>query len=202
MILQVVLATKNLDKVKEIIEIIPSHISIKTLGDFGFVCNIDEDGSTIEENSQKKAIEVAKLTLLPSIADDTGLFVDGLGGKPGVYSSRYAGEDASYEDNIKKLLEDMKDLRGKERVAYFRCAATIALPGGRFITKVGEIKGIITLTPRGNGGFGYDPVFYVPRYHMTFAEMPLELKNKISHRAKAFSMLVPFIEKVARYGSF
>ena len=196
----IMLATKNSDKIKEIVEIIPNFVNVITFKDFKEIPDVIEDGLSIEENSQKKAIEIAKYTSLVTIADDTGLFVDALGGRPGIYSSRYSGENATYEDNYIKLLNEMRGLKGRERKASFRCAATLALPDGRFITQVGEVEGIIAIKPRGNNGFGYDPVFYLPRYRMTFAEMPSDLKNKISHRAKAFRMLEPFIEKVISYG--
>jgi len=202
MINVIMLATKNYDKIKEIIKIIPSGIKIKTFNDFEYIPDVIEDGKTIEENSQKKAIEIARFTSLVSIADDTGLFVEYLNFRPGVYSSRYAGENATYEDNCRKLLKEMEKFKGKERKAFFRCAATIAFPDGRFITKVGEIEGIITLKQMGNNGFGYDPIFYVPSYRMTFAQMPLDLKNTISHRAKAFKMLEEIIKKVVSYGNF
>jgi XTP/dITP diphosphohydrolase len=202
MIDTIMLATKNPDKVKEIIKILPPNIKIKTFNDFKNLPDVIEDGLTIEENSQKKAIEIARFTSLVSIADDTGLFVEALNFRPGVYSSRYAGENATYEDNCKKLLEEMKGFKGRDRRAFFRCAITIAFPDKRFVTCVGEIEGIIALKPRGKNGFGYDPLFYVPSYHMTFAEMPLELKNKISHRGKAVEMIKPIIDKIVKYGSF
>lgn len=194
MLKEIVLATKNKDKIREITDIIKDYnVKIKTFLDFNDFIDIKEDGLTIEENSQKKALGISKHKGLWTIADDSGLFVDAINGHPGVYSSRYAGENANYIDNNLKLLKELEGIDIKKRTATFKCAITIAGPCGKYITVVGEIKGYILNEMRGNNGFGYDPLFYIPQYNMTFAQMPLELKNKISHRANAFNKIKPYL---------
>lgn len=194
MLKEIILATKNKDKIREIKNIIKGYdVKIKTFLDFNDFIDIEEDRLTIEENSQKKAIEISKHKRLYAIADDTGLFVDALNGRPGVYSSRYAGKNASYIDNNIKLLKELEGIKTEKRTATFRCAITLAGPSGKYITVVGEIKGYILNEMKGNNGFGYDPLFYIPEYDMTFAQMPLELKNKISHRADALNKIKPYL---------
>jgi XTP/dITP diphosphohydrolase len=195
------IATKNLNKVKEIKKIITGYdVNIMTFIDFPQMPDVVEDGSTIEENSKKKAIETAKYTGLVSIADDTGLFVDAINGEPGVFSARWAGEDATYMDNNQKLIEKLSGFKYEERTATFRCAITLAMPSGFFVTEVGEIKGYIIDQLRGENGFGYDPLFYLPEYKKTFAEMDMDLKNRISHRAIALSRIGAVIKKVIENG--
>ena len=183
---RIVLATHNRDKLKEIRRLLdPAQFELLTLDDFDDFPEIEEDGATLEENALKKAREVYRATGLLSVADDTGLEVDALGGRPGVYSSRFAGEDASYADNVRKLLEEMKDVPQDERTARFRCVVAI-VDGTRETTVEGICEGRITTEPRGRGGFGYDPVFWVPEAGKTFAEMSAEEKNAVSHRGRAF----------------
>ena len=183
---RIVLATHNRDKLKEIRRLLdPAQFELLTLDDFDDFPEIEEDGATLEENALKKAREVYRATGLLSVADDTGLEVDALGGRPGVYSSRFAGENASYADNVRKLLEEMKDVPPDERTARFRCVVAI-VDGRRETTVEGICEGRITTEPRGQGGFGYDPVFWVPEAGKTFAEMSAEEKNAVSHRGRAF----------------
>ncbi len=191
---KIVLATGNQDKVKEILEILKNlDIELLTLKDFPGVPEVVEDGKTLEENALKKARIISEFTKLPAVSDDTGLEVDALNGAPGVYSSRYSGENATYADNVKKLLSDLENVPPEKRQARFRCAVAYCSENSTQIVE-GVCEGEITDQPQGNQGFGYDPVFFVPEYDCTFAEMDLNLKNKISHRAKAFLKLRNLLE--------
>ncbi len=185
----IVLATNNRDKVAEIKRIfnLPG-VQLLTLEDFPGAPHPLEDGNTLEENALKKAKEMAEFTGLPTIADDTGLEVDALGGKPGVCSSRFAGERATYAQNVARLLEEMAEVPDDKRNACFRCVAVYYSPSLQIIEE-GRIEGIILRERRGNGGFGYDPVFYVPEEGKTFAELDIAEKNAISHRGQAFRRL-------------
>ncbi len=192
---KIVLATGNQDKVKEIVEILKNlDIELLTLKDFPGVPEVVEDGKTLEENALKKARIISGFTKLPAVSDDTGLEVDALNGAPGVYSSRYSGENATYADNVKKLLGELENVPPEKRQARFRCAVAYCSENSTQIVE-GVCEGEITDQPQGNQGFGYDPVFFVPEYDCTFAEMDLNLKNKISHRAKAFLKLRNLLEK-------
>jgi XTP/dITP diphosphohydrolase len=144
-----------------------------------------EDGATLEENSLKKAVALRDFTGLPALADDTGLFVRALGGAPGIFAARYAGEDCSYSDNVDKLLSEMRGVPEGERGATFRTVISLSLGGGHFRQVTGEVQGRIVEAPRGSGGFGYDPIFLPDGARQVFAEMTLEEKNRISHRGKA-----------------
>jgi XTP/dITP diphosphohydrolase len=183
---KLVLATQNLDKIKEITEIL-SDLPFQIIT-FHTVENpwpdIEETGSTLEENAILKAIFVAGWTKLPALADDTGLEVDALNGEPGVYSSRYAGLNVTYEDNRQKLLATMLD--EVNRTCTFRTVVALAFPNGENHTVEGTLEGEITQEERGNMGFGYDAIFMVPHLNKTLAELPLKDKNNISHRGRAF----------------
>jgi XTP/dITP diphosphohydrolase len=150
---------------------------------------IEEDGETFEENSMKKAKEILKLCGRPTIADDSGLMVDFLGGAPGVYSARFAGEECSDEKNNEKLLRLLKDVPAEERGARFVSVITLAFPDGEVLVARGECPGRITNTPTGENGFGYDPLFVPTGYRKTFAQLTGEEKNQISHRAMALKEL-------------
>lgn len=191
---RLVLATGNQDKIVEIKNLLEHlEIEILTLDAFPGAPDVVEDGKTLEENAIKKARAIADFTGLPAVADDTGLEVDYLDGAPGVYSSRYSGEHATYADNVNKLLRELVGVPKEKRSARFRCVAAFCNPND-CRTIEGRCEGVIGEERRGEGGFGYDPVFYVPEYDRTFAEMDLELKNRISHRAKAFLKLRELIE--------
>ena len=192
---KIVLATGNQDKVKEIVDILKNlDIELLTLKDFPGVPGVVEDGKTLEENALKKARVISGFTKLPAVSDDTGLEVDALNGAPGVYSSRYSGENATYADNVKKLLGDLENVPPEKRQARFRCAVALYSEKNTQIIE-GVCEGEITDQPHGSEGFGYDPVFFVSEYDCTFAEMDLNLKNKISHRAKAFLKLRNLLER-------
>jgi XTP/dITP diphosphohydrolase len=195
-----VLASGNEHKLIEIKKVLKDFgIEISTMSDVGLGdLEIIEDGHTFEENSFIKAAEVMKRTNRPTIADDSGLMVDYLDGRPGVYSARYAGENVTYEDNNDKLIQALKGVKEDERGAKFVTVITLLFPSGDKIVARGEIKGKILEERKGEKGFGYDPLFYVEKYDKTFAEMPLGLKNKISHRGRALLDLKEQLE--AYYG--
>lgn len=184
--MKIVIATKNLDKIKEIREKFKplSGIEVVLLSDFKDPPHIIEDGSTYRENALKKARAIAAFTKLPALADDSGLEIDALNGEPGVYSARYAGENKSDEERNLLILEKMRTIPDKSRAARFRCVIAIALPGKHY-TLEGICEGCIAHEMRGDSGFGYDPIFYLPELGKTMAELALSEKNKISHRARA-----------------
>jgi XTP/dITP diphosphohydrolase len=180
------LATRNPDKIKEIRMILNDpQWNLISLLDFPEMDEIIEDGDTLEANALKKARESFQWTQIPSIADDTGLEVDCLDGAPSVWSSRFAGEDASYRDNCEKLLELMRRVPEEKRTARFRCVVAYADSDEEF-TVDGICEGVILDVYRGEGGFGYDPLFYLREIGKTFAELGTEEKNRISHRGIAF----------------
>lgn len=184
--MRIVLATNNKGKVREyqsLLNDIP--LDLVTLEDEGISTVVEETGKTFEENAGLKAETIAAESRLLTIADDSGLEVDMLGGEPGVLSNRYAGDGASDTDKYTYLLSRMKDIPEDERTARFRCVIAIAEPGGKTEYFSGECRGTITFEPAGSGGFGYDPVFYVPEFGKTMAELTAETKNRISHRARA-----------------
>ena len=187
MISEVVLATRNRHKVEELAALLGDlGIRIRTLADFPHAPEVEEDGATCEANAIKKACEIARATGLTAVADDTGLEVDALDGRPGVYAARYAGEHATYEDNCRKLVQELEGVPHERRTARFITVAAIAVPGESVQVTKGVLNGYITDKASGSKGFGYDPVFYVPELKATLAEISAEQKNRISHRAKAF----------------
>jgi XTP/dITP diphosphohydrolase len=184
---EVVLATRNRHKVEELAALLGDlGIRIRTLADFPDAPEVEEDGATCEANAIKKACEIARATGLTAVADDTGLEVDALNGRPGVYAARYAGEHATYEDNCRKLIQELEGVPHERRTARFITVAAIAIPGEPVQVTQGVLSGYITQKASGSKGFGYDPLFYVPELKGTLAEISAELKNRISHRAKAF----------------
>ena len=186
----VVIATRNAGKLREIKDILaPLNLKILSLKDFPGIPEIIEDGSTFAENAAKKAREVARQTGRLAIADDSGLAVDALRGRPGVFSSRYAGEKATDEENFQKLLAEMRAIPEGKRQAAFICTIAIAPPQGKVKLLEGKCGGEIALAPRGNHGFGYDPIFFLPELGKTMAELDPEVKNRISHRARALEKL-------------
>ncbi len=155
---------------------------------------MSEDADTLDENAYKKASFTAKVLGIPTIADDSGLVVEALGGAPGVYSARYAGENATDKDNVKKLLEELKG--EKNRKAAFQCVLSIAVPSGPALTYEGRCEGEIITEPKGDDGFGYDPVFYYAGFDKTFAEANMAEKNKISHRGRALADVTAEFDKI------
>ncbi len=196
MVNMIVLATNNKKKVEEFQNILKGYnIELKCVSDFGRLPEPVEDGDTFDENAYKKALHYAKVLGLPTIADDSGLVVEALNGEPGVYSARYAGENATDEQNCSKLLNKMKGITNRK--AAFQCVLSIAVPSGPALTYEGNCQGIITETMQGGGGFGYDPLFFYPELGKTFAEMTAEEKNKISHRGKALADFAAEFPKVS-----
>jgi len=187
---KIVLATNNRHKTEEIRAILKGlPFEILTASDFPDFPDPDETGDTLEENARIKAVAIHEATGLWSLADDSGLEVDALDGAPGVISARFAGPGCTFEDNNRKLLELLRDVPDDQRGARFRCVAALAKSGDDVTLFSGEIRGTITREIRGVGGFGYDPVFYVPELGCTFAEASAEAKNRLSHRGRAFGMV-------------
>lgn len=182
------LATENQHKVAEIRSLLEDlKIEVSHLAELDEMPELTETGETFAENALEKALACARATGELSLADDSGLVVDALGGAPGVRSARYAGEGATQEDLIAKLLEEMVDVPEDRRTARFVCALSLALPDGEVRRWEGTVEGVIAHEPRGTGGFGYDPVFIYPPAGITFAEMAAEEKNLVSHRGAALS---------------
>lgn len=182
--LEVVLATANPHKGEEMVQILGDLVRLvpRPAG----LPEVEEVAPDLEGNARLKAQALCEATGLPALADDTGLEVDALGGRPGVRSARYAGEDATYEDNVRLLLQEMEGVPAGSRTARFRTVAVLAFPDGREVVGVGVVEGRITESPAGSGGFGYDPVFAPDAGQgRTFAEMSAEEKNAISHRGRA-----------------
>lgn len=196
---RIILSTGNAHKIYEIKCILKDMpFEVLSKNDLGYEdFDVLEDGSTLQENALKKAQELHKLTKGIVIADDTGLFVDALNGEPGVYSSRFAGENATYADNNKLLLEKLKDLPLEKRSAYFETVIAVILEDGSQLIAEGICKGQIGFQSRGERGFGYDPLFIVQGTDKTFSEMTEEEKNKISHRARALINLKSKLEEVS-----
>ena len=183
--MKVILASKNPHKLTELSAILSQHgFEIALESEYGLDIDVDETGTTFEENSLLKAEAVMKASGLPVLADDSGLMVDALNGAPGVYSARY-GHKSSDGERTEFLLENMKGVPDDKRTAKFVCVITCLWPDGRKIVARGECPGVITREVHGENGFGYDPVFYLPERGMTYAELPSEQKNAISHRARA-----------------
>ena len=188
MIRELVLATRNRNKVIELVALLGDlGITIRTLDEFPDAPDVVEEGDTCEANAVKKARAIAESTGLPAVADDTGLEVDALGGRPGVYAARFAGEDATYEENCRKLLRELMGVPREQRTARFLTVAAIALPSDGIRVARGTLDGVIAEEASGTLGFGYDPVFFIPELGKTLAQLSVDQKNTISHRAKAFA---------------
>lgn len=171
-------------------------ITFCSLNDYPDIPEIIEDGQSYFENAMKKARTVSEWTGESALADDSGLEVDALRGAPGIYSARYAGDDATDAGNIKRLLEDLSHIGADKRGGTFCCVLVLYHPGGHFECFEGRWHGRIADKPAGTGGFGYDPVFFLPEFSLTVAQMPPDLKNQLSHRAKAFQELKNYLQKV------
>ncbi|WMJ77766.1 MULTISPECIES: XTP/dITP diphosphatase [unclassified Sedimentibacter] len=199
MIRKIVLSSGNKHKINEIKNILKDMpFEVISKNDIGFSdFDVEEDGKTLEENAFKKAEELHKLVKEIVVADDTGLFVDALNGEPGVYSARYAGESVSYEENNKLLLKNLKNIPMEKRTAHFKTVIAVVFEDGSKMHAEGILNGKIALEERGSNGFGYDPLFIVENTGKTFAEMPEEEKNKISHRARALMNLKEKLEELS-----
>jgi XTP/dITP diphosphohydrolase len=189
-------ATQNPGKEREYRELLaPLEAEIRFSGDLDLHLDVREDGTTYAQNARKKAEQYARACHLLTLADDSGLEVDALGGAPGIHSARYApGTDA---DRVAALLDELRGVPWEDREARFRCVLVIVLPAGDEVYQVeGTCEGVITQEPRGEHGFGYDPVFYLPQYRSTMAELPREEKNRISHRARAVQAALPLLRRL------
>lgn len=184
---KLVLASNNKGKLNEIRQLLSDRYEVLSLSDVGIAVDVEETGLTFEENAVIKAKAIYNLAHLPVISDDSGLVVDALGGEPGVYSARYAGEKHSDSANNAKLLQNLANI--KDRTAAFVCCA-VYYDGQKVISAHGRVEGSILLEPQGAGGFGYDPLFFCSEIGKSFGEASFEEKNKVSHRARAFSALI------------
>ena len=209
--MQLILATKNRGKVVEIEKILGhqegdpmgSPLQIQSLHDFPNIPDVVEDGNTFQENALKKAREISRYCrgvwrYAPILADDSGIVVPALDGAPGIYSARYAGPGASDEDNLQKLITEIQQVPPNERQAHYVCVMALVLPDGREFITEGRCEGEIILEKRGTGGFGYDPIFYLPELGKTMAEISPHVKNQISHRGKALTQMVKILQHVLR----
>jgi XTP/dITP diphosphohydrolase len=193
---KLLLATSNKAKVQEyrsLLQDLPLELVLPA--ELGITTKVSEVGDSLEENARLKATVLAAESQLLALADDSGLEVDALGGEPGRLSARYAGEGASDRDRIDHLLARLKEVPRERRTARFRCVIAIATPDGEVELFSGECPGFITFAPRGEQGFGYDPVFYLPQMDKTMAELPLEVKNQVSHRGKATRQVYPWLRR-------
>ncbi len=186
----VVLASNNKGKLKEIKTLLNQFkIQVLSPADIGINIDVKEDGLTYEENAIKKASAIMSISNKNTIADDSGLEIDFLNGEPGIYSARYGGKDISDTDRNIMILNQLKDIPFEKRSARFICAIAVLFTDGDKIVVRGECEGFIAFKPEGNNGFGYDPIFYLPEYNLTMGQLDGSIKNKISHRAKALSLL-------------
>ncbi len=194
---RLLIATHNRGKLLEYRELFAGlPLDLATLDDVGIPEDVEETGTTFAENARIKAVAYARGSGLLTLADDSGLEVDALGGEPGVYSKRYAGEGAGDAERINFLLIKMKDVPAEARHARFCCAIAIALPSGQVWEMDGSVDGELLFAPRGTNGFGYDPIFFFPRFGLTMAELPMDEKNKVSHRARAAEKAKAILAKI------
>ena len=188
--MKLLLATQNKHKVEELTRLMqPYAVEVVSLLEYPAIGEIIEDGDTLEANALIKARAGYAHCGIPTIADDTGLAVDALDGAPGVYAARYAGENATYDDNVKKMLNELSGIPEDRRQAQFQTAA-VFFDGSETMIGRGEVPGMITMERQGDSGFGYDPIFYIPEKQKTYAQMDLEEKNILSHRKRAFAHLI------------
>jgi XTP/dITP diphosphohydrolase len=196
---KLLIATHNPGKVKEYEELLASlPLELTYPAQEGLDIEVAEIGGSFSENARIKATAYARASGLLALADDSGLEVDALGGEPGIHSARYAGSGASDEERYRLLLEKLQGVPWEERTARFRCVIAVATPEGQVYTADGTCEGIIAFAPKGEHGFGYDPVFYFPECGMTMAELPLEIKNQISHRSRAMQGAREILEEMQR----
>lgn len=194
---RIIFATKNKGKMKEIRAIMGDMpYEVVSMEEAGIDVDVVEDGETFEDNAVKKAVEIMKISGEIALADDSGLEVDYLDKAPGVYSARYMGEETPYEVKNNKIIELLTDAKGEERSARFVSVIAAAFPSGDVLTTRGTIEGLIDYEIKGENGFGYDPIFYVPEFDKTTAELSLEQKNKISHRGKALESMKQKLKEI------
>jgi XTP/dITP diphosphohydrolase len=193
--MRILVATANAGKMREFMHLLaPLQIALCFPPDLGLAVEIVEDGKTYFENARKKALSYARASNLLTLADDSGLEVDALDGAPGVHSARYApGHDA---DRIELLLSHLADVPWERRTARFRCVVVVAAPGGEVQTTEGVCEGLIAFAPAGQGGFGYDPVFFLPECNCTMAQLSRAQKNRVSHRARAIEAMIPTLRRM------
>ncbi len=192
---KIIFATKNKDKIKEIKAVLGDCFDVISMQEAGIEADIVEDGSTFEENAKKKALEVMKLCSCIVLADDSGLEVDYLDKAPGVYSARFMGENTSYDIKNNEILKRLESVSDDKRSARFVCAVAAAFPDGSCEVVRGTIEGMIGYEIKGDNGFGYDPIFYLPELNKTTAQLTMEEKNKISHRGKALRLIKEILLK-------
>ena len=190
----IILASNNKDKVKEVKEILKGY-DIISMKEAGIDVDIEENGTTFEENALIKARAIMKLTGQITMADDSGLEIDYLNKAPGVYSARFMGHDTSYDIKNKALIQKLEGVKGSDRSGRFVCAIAVCFPDGREIVKRGTMEGLIDEEIKGDNGFGYDPIVYLPEYGKTSGELAPEEKNKISHRGKALALIKEELDK-------
>ena len=190
----IILASNNKDKVKEVKEILKRYDTI-SMKEAGIDVDIEENGTTFEENALIKARAIMKLTGQITMADDSGLEIDYLNKAPGVYSARFMGHDTSYDIKNKALIQKLEGVKGSDRSGRFVCAIAVCFPDGREIVKRGTMEGLIAEEIKGDNGFGYDPIVYLPEYGRTSGELAPEEKNKISHRGKALALIKEELDK-------
>lgn len=197
--MKLLVATGNKGKLKEINRLLAdAPIEIVGLDQLIDPPEVIEDGATFTANASKKSREMAQFSGMLTLADDSGLVVAALNGEPGVNSARYAGEHGDDAANNLKLLSEMAQVKDENRQAAFHCVMALAWPDGRCETYDGQVSGLIMHGDRGDGGFGYDPLFIVPEYGKTMAELPLEIKNRISHRGTALRKVIPLLQELAK----
>jgi XTP/dITP diphosphohydrolase len=195
--MKLLVATGNQGKLKEIRHLLAeTDLEVIGLEQFPDAPEVVEDGATFAANACKKAQEMAQFSGCLTLADDSGLVVDALDGAPGVHSARYAGEQGNDAANNAKLLTEMAEVVDEQRQAAFHCVMALVTPGGDCQTFTGKVSGLIMRGERGDGGFGYDPLFMVPEYGKTMAELPLDIKNRISHRGAALRQLIPALKEL------
>ena len=201
---KLVLATRNLGKIHEFERMLDAsglHLEILGLADFPEMPDVDETGSTFAANALLKAEQIAAYTGLPALADDSGLCVDALGGAPGIFSARWAGEHGNDQANLEKVLREIQSAEDPSMAAHFTCAVALVVPGSdgvdpTVVIREGEIHGQIILEPRGSHGFGYDPIFQPTGYQQTTAELSPEIKDEISHRGRALRAILPELSRL------
>jgi XTP/dITP diphosphohydrolase len=191
------IATRNEGKLREYERLLAGlPMSLTYLTEEGITNEVEETGHSFSENAVQKAREYAQISGLTTLADDSGLEVDALDGRPGVHSARYAGAGASDEDRYRHLLEELAEVPWEQRTARFRCVIAVAQPGGETYTSEGVCEGVIAFAPHGEFGFGYDPIFFLSEHGKTMAQLQPEVKNLISHRARAAQAIAPILEGI------